>query len=234
MDYEDTSVEMQDVADPAEETGVEDLEAAAPESGARTEADATFARMRRENESYREELEAARNELAELQAQTEARESAFSRLTGNENGEIAALAEVTGMSEDEIRAEMEAAEESARKDLRIQQLEEQVDSIDADRAMQEHLEALRKIDPSIRSLLDLGDEYADYIAVGLAPEQAYWAIKAKEQANHAEPPKAIGKVETNSAERDYFTDAEIDAMSSEQLTKNWKKIMASWDRKANS
>lgn len=246
-DFESTSVETPEVAEPAEETGVEDLETAEPESEAedyevepeeeeptgRSDADAAFAQMRRENEQYLAELEAAREELDELreaQAQAEARSEAISKLTGNENGEIAALAEVTGMSEEEIIAEMEAAQEAAQKDLKIQQLEEQVSSVEAERLMQADLNRLRKIDPSLTSLESLGEEFVRYMAAGLEPEDAYWAIKAKEQANRATPPKEVGKVATGTAEKDYFTNAEIDAMSPEQQRKNWKKIIASWER----
>lgn len=237
------SVEMQEVADPAVETGVEGREVTEPESTAdevqteestgKSEADAAFARMRRENERYMSELEAARAELSELreeQAQAEARNDAISRLTGDENGQIAALAEVTGMSEEEIIAEMEAAEESAQKELKIQQLEERLNSVEAERLMQEDLAALRKIDPSIGSLSDLGDDFVEYMQAGLSPESAYWAVKAKEQANHATPPKEMGKVSTGSAEKDYFTEAEIDAMTPGQREKNWKKIFNSWGR----
>lgn len=229
-----TSVEMPEVAEPAEETGVEVQEVAEPESTVegKTEEDAAWARMRREKEATQSELEATKKALAELQAANEARESTISRLTGKgEDAEIAALAEVTGMSEDEIKAEIEAASESAKKDIRIEQLEEAVSSIEAERLMQADLEKLRKIDPSLRSLDDLGDEFAGYIAAGLSPERAYWALKAEERATMATPPKEIGRVETGTAEKDYFTDAEIDAMSSEELTKNYKKILASWERR---
>ena len=246
MEIENTSVEMEEVADLPEETGVEDQESAEPESEAeetevdaeeepegKSDADAAFAQMRRENERYQAELEAAREELDELreaQAQNEARTEAISKLTGAENGDIAALAEVTGMSEEEILAEMEAAQESAQKDLKIQQLEERVNSVEAERLMQADLQTLRKIDPSLESLEALGEEYIRYVGAGLGPEDAYWAIKAKETANHATPPKEVGKVATGTAEKDYFTDAEIDAMSPEQQRKNYKKILASWER----
>lgn len=245
-EFESTGVEAEEVAALPDETGVEEPEVAAPESEAeepevepeeehegRSDADAAFAQMRRENEQYMAELEAAREELDELreaQAQTEARNEAISKLTGAENGDIAALAEVTGMSEEEIIAEMEAAQESAQKDLKIQQLEERVESVEAERLMQADLAALQKIDPSLRSLEDLGDEYIRYVGAGLEPEDAYWAIKAKETANHATPPKEVGKVATGTAEKDYFTEAEIEAMSPDQRAKNYKKIFASWDR----
>ena len=232
-----TGVEETEVAEPLEEeTGVEEQETAEPVSEetveTKTEEDAAWARMRREAESARAEAEAAQRELAELKAMQEARAKAESRLTGQEDARIAALAEATGMSEDEIIAEIEAAEESARKDLRIQELEERITTIEAEKLMQADLAELRKIDPTIKSLEDLGDGYIEYIAGGLSPEKAYWAIKAEEQAKKATPPVEVGKVATGTAEKDDFTDAEIDAMSSEQLTKNWKKIMASWDRRA--
>lgn len=236
MEFE-TSAETPEVAEPVEEAGVEEQEVAdpvseEPEHEERSESDAAFARMRRESEQYQSELEAARAELEELKAQTKARNEAISRITGHDEGEIGALAEVTGLSEDEIRAEMEAAQESAQKDLKIQQLEDRINDVEAERMMQADLAKLQKIDPGLKSLDELGEPYMNYIVAGLAPEEAYWAIKAKEGANHREPPKPMGEVATGNAEKDYYTDAEIDAMSSEQLTKNWKKVLASWDRRA--
>ena len=239
-EFESTSVETSEVAEPTEEvTGVEEQETAEPvseesvEEPKKTEEDAAWARMRRESEQAKKDLEAAQRELAELKAQNEARDEAYSRLTGNDNGEIAAIAEATGMSEDEVIAEIEAAKESAMKDQMIERLQEQVTSIEAERLMQADLEKIRKVDPSLKSLDELGDGFIEYISAGLDPVKAYWAIKAEERANQATPPKEIGRVETGTAEKDYFTDAEIDAMSSEQLTKNWKKVLASWDRRAN-
>ncbi len=93
------------------------------------------------------------------------------------------------------------------------------------------LEEIRKVDPSLKSLDDLGEGYIEYVKAGLPPVRAYWAVKAERDANRVTPPKEIGRVETGTAEKDYYTDAEIDAMSSEELTKNWKKVMASWDRR---
>lgn len=238
-DFESTSVETSEVAEPTtEDTGVEEQETAEPvsesekpEETGKTEEDAAWARMRRESEQAKKDLEAAQKELAELKAKNEARDETYSRLTGSDKGDIAAIAEATGMSEDEVLAEIEAAQESVQKDLLIEQLQEQVTSIEAERLMQADLEKIRKVDPSLKSLEDLGDAYVEYVSAGLDPVRAYWAIKAEERANEVTPPKEIGKVATGTAEKDYFTDAEIDAMSSDQLKKNWKKIMASWERK---
>lgn len=223
-----------------EETGVNELESAETVSEEEveepaaeqqdSETNAAFARMRREAEEARAELQAAQRELAELKASNEARSNTFSRLTGTENGEIAAIAEATGMSEEEVVAEMEAAKESAQKDLRIEQLEEKITSLEVDSLMQRDLAAIQKIDPSVKSLDDLGEGYVDYVAAGLPPERAYWAIKAEQTAKQATPPKAVGKIATGTAEKDYYTDAEIEAMTPEQQKSNWKKIMASWER----
>ena len=239
MDFENTSVETQEVAEPAvEETGAEELEVAEPvseevsnEEPHKNSADESFANMRRQMQEAKREADEAKAELAALQAQNEARDNVFARLTGrDEDADISALAEITGMSEDEIKAEMDAGKESAEKDLRIQQLETAIADSQAERLMQEDLAKLRRIDPSLKSLEDLGDAYVEYVNSGLSPERAYWAIKAEERANQATPPKPAGTVATGTAEKDYFTNAEIDAMSSEQLTKNYKKILASWER----
>ena len=232
-----------EVAEPTEVTGVEEQESPEPVSEEspeprRTKEDAAWARMRREAEQARKDAEAARQELAELKASNEARTNAISRLTGRgEDAEIAALAEVTGLSEDEVAEIYEREVESAQKDRRIEQLEEMVSTIQGERLYQADLDRLRKIDPSLKDLESLGDEYMRYMsavdpetgAPVMEPEDAYWAIKAKQRANQATPPKEVGKVATGTAEKTKFSDAEIDAMSSDQLKKNWKKILASWD-----
>jgi len=251
-EFETASAEMSEVAEPTEETGVEEPEVAEPVSEEAVEpeetadvpavehqkntSDAAMAEMRRQMQQAQQEADDARAQLAELIAQQEARDAAFSRITGNAS-EYAALSELSGMSEDEVRAEYEAAQEAVQKDMqiqqqneRIQQLETQINEIDAERMMQADLHELQKIDPTLKSLDELGDSYLHYIVAGLSPEDAYWAIKARDGANRATPPKPAGTVATGSAEKGYFTEAEIDAMSSEQLTSNWKKIMASWDR----
>lgn len=249
MEFENTAPEgvetvtEQEVVEPANETetGSNEQEVAAPVSEQETpkqdsETNAAFQKMRHENKEMQSELEATRAELEELRARQEARESTFSRLAGrDEDAEILALAELTGMSEDEIRAEMEAAAESAQKDLRIQQLEEQINSSEAERLMQADLKRIQAIDPSVNSLEELGEEYYRYMssfdADGnpvMTPEDAYWAVKAKERANRAIPPKEVGKVATGTAEKRGFTEAEIDRMSPEQLRANWKEIYNSW------
>lgn len=232
-EFDATGVEELEVAEPVEEeTGVEEQEVAEPESEGqeRPTNDAAWARMRREKEDAQKELQAAKAEIERLMAQDSARTSAYERLTGSEDGEISALAEATGLSEDEVRAAMEEAEEQAQRELENAQLKKQIESLQADMYAKEDLTEIQKIDPTVASLEDLGDDFPSYISAGLSPQQAYWAVKAQETATMATPPKVVGKVATGAVEKDYYSQAEIDAMSSEQLTKNYKKILASWDR----
>ena len=148
---ETVSTEEVEVEEPVEETQVQD-----------DETNSAFARMRRESEQAREEANELRRGLAELKASIEARDNTFARLTGNAKGDISAIAEATGMSEDEVIAEMESAQEMAQKDLQIEQLEEKITNLEVDTAMQRDLQAIQKIDPTIKDLSDLGAGYAEY------------------------------------------------------------------------
>ena len=237
MDFETTGVEEQEVAEPAEveetETSAEEPEVAEPvsEEHQKTEADARFAEMRRAQQEAEKRAADAEAELEQLRTQSEARDAAFARITGrDEDGDIAALAELTGMSEDEVRAEMEAAEESVQKDLKIQQLEQEVMDIRVDKIMQEHLAEVQKIDPTIKSLAELPEEFDDYVRAGLSAKAAYWAVKGEEIAHRSTPPKPPGRVASGTAEKETYSEAEIDAMSSDQLKKNWKKVFNSWGK----
>jgi len=238
-EFDTTGVNETEVAEQSyEDTGENELESAEPVSEEvegpveqDSETNAAFARMRRESEQARAEAEAARRELDELKALQSAREEAVSRLTGVDNGEISALAELTGLSEDEVEAQMESARIEAQKDMRIESLENELGQIRADNAMQADLAAIQAIDPTVKSLIDLGDGYVNYIRAGLGAEDAYWACKARENANKPKPPDVVaGAVKSTAAEKDYYTEAEIDSMSPEQQKANWKKIMASWER----
>lgn len=180
-----------------------------------------FQQMRKANEEMQRELEA-------LKAEKQAREETFSRLVGADASDISVIAEASGLSEDEVRAEFANSQANYEKDIKIQSLEQQILDIETEKAMNEDLNRIKRIDPSIKSLEDLGESYINYINAGLDAEDAYWAIKSKEQANKATPPKEIGIVNTTPAEKDHFTMAEINAMSSEDRTKNWRKILNSF------
>ncbi len=242
-DLESTSVEMVDVADPSEETGVEEQELADPvsenepeddseegtaEEESKGKDDTAWANMRRAAKEAEAERDALKMELAELKAEATAKNAVFSELVGDEDWEITAIAEQTGMSEEDVRVRYELEQQRAL----VEQLQEEKTLKEAEVAMEADLRRIQAIDPHIKSLDELGEGYGKYIEAGLDCESAYWAIKAKEGANTPKPPKVVaGSVKGGSAEKDYYTEAEINSMSSEQLTKNWKKILDSWGKR---
>lgn len=229
MEFETTGAEVQEVAEPAT-TGAEAHDAAEPAgtsqetaNGGRTETDAEHLRAREEAEQRAADAE---RELAELKAANEARSAALQRM-GGENADINALAESLGADPEDILATLSAEQESAKKDIEIKRLQEEVNSAKAEKAMQGALLEVQAIDPGVKSLYELGDAFIEYIGAGLSVENAYYAVKAKEHDTKVVPPKEIGRVNNEPQKKDFFTEAEVDAMSEEQQRANYETIMAS-------
>lgn len=237
MDFEKTSAEMTEVAEPSTES-VENQEVAEPEqtsqdtaSSGKTEADAAFAEMRRAKEAAERERDEAQRALAEKEARDNARRSVFASIGGSETADIDALAESLGVDAEDVLASIDAEQEAAQKDVRIKELEDKVVSLSAEKMVKENIEELRKLDPNITDINDLGADFVEYIKAGLSVKQAYYAIKGEELSTRAIPPKAPGKVKNEPEEKDFITEAEWDNMTPEQQKKNWKlgkKSMAKW------
>lgn len=237
MDFENTSAEMTEVAEPSTES-VENQEVAEPEqtsqetaSSGKTEADAAFAEMRRAKEAAERERDEARQALAEKEAHENARRSVFRSIGGSETADVDALAESLGVDTEDVLASINAEQEAAKKDMRIKTLEERVESLSAEKKVSESIEELKKLDPNITDINDLGADFVDYVGKGLSVEQAYYAVKGKELSTRSTPAKAPGKVKNEPAEKDFITEAEWDAMTPAQQKANWKlgkKSMAKW------
>lgn len=234
MFEENPSVETQEVAEPVEETnedlGAEETEIADQSSeevstNNKTDADSAFAKLRREKEEIAKEL-------AEYKAEQEARNEAFAKISGgDENAVYQALADSYGLELEEVKATINEEHQNRLKDIRIGELENEVAQVRAEKQMAQELAELQKIDPTIKSLNDLGEQLPAYIKAGLTARQAYFAIKSEESMTKPQAPKAIGKLNTNEpAEKEYFTEAEVDAMTPSEQEANWKKIMNSFAR----
>lgn len=233
MDELETSVETQEVAEPetsqVEETQTETVdEQAETEEVARPqqtpEENAAFARMRREQEQARREAEVYRK-----QAERMAQAASKFGYQGNPD-EVADQIEAaaTGKPLDQVRAErlqreqsmLQAQQAAAERDLYKNQLIEfQVKS-----AMERDLTAIRKIDKTVKKLDDLGPEFASLVNSGVDAQTAYFAIKAKEQANSKPKPKDIGAIGSGTKEKDYYTPDEVDRLTDEEM--NDPKIRA--------
>lgn len=225
FENENLGAEEQEFAEPAEDTSEESQEVANPEveesqNERDYERDSAFAEMRRAKEE-------AERSLAEYKAEQEAREEAIANITGDENAVIKALAEAYGLEEDDVNEAVMSKLESAQKDMKIQELEDIISTIEVDKVMAEDLAKIQKIDPSIKDLNQLGESFVNYIGGGLSAEEAYWAIKAKENATKMTPPESMGEVKPKEVEKSFFTYEEVQAMTYEQQVKYSKEILES-------
>ena len=209
------SAESQDVAEPesTEETPEE------PKSFGRTEQDAAFAEMRRKNQ----ELENNNRMMME----------ALQRYFDGEDAEelsLAANAYAEQKSVDEYRGEWEQKQEFLRLQNENETLHNLLIDAEVDKLMREGLREVQEIDPNVKSLEDLGDKFGDFIRAGLPTKEAYYATKAMELKEKVFAPDAIGRVSDTKAERDYYTSAELDALTDEEMDENWDKVMRSLQR----
>ena len=129
-----------------------------------------------------------------------------------------------GKTEEQILAERELETLRSEKEA----LEEELENAEIERRMAEDLETIKKIDPSVKSLLDLDQSYFQMIATGMVTaEQAYYATKQMASRNAVNTPEPVGQVNQSPAEKDFFTREEVEAMSKEQVSKNYDAIRRS-------
>ena len=213
MEFENTSVETQEVAEPVETSE-------ATTTSGKTEADAAFAAQRRK-------LQEAERRIAEMEAREQARQQAMRKLTGSDSGYIDAIAENIGADPDDVLATFNAEEEIVKQNNYIKQLEQEVAEIHAEKQFQADLIEIQKIDPSVQRLFDLGDTFLALREKGVDATSAYWAAKAEKDAKQMKAPKAPGKANAEQPEKSYYTEAEVDAMTPEQQRANADKILKS-------
>ena len=213
------SAETQEVAEPetTAETPKEE-----PKSTGKTEQDAAFAEMRRQNQ----ELE-RNNRLM--------REALLRYFDGETDEELSmkANAYAEQMSPEEYQQTWEHDREFERLQSENEALQSMLMDAEAERLMRDDLTAVQAIDPNIKSLDELGESFVKMrlnSEMPLTAEEAYYACKARELNSKVLAPDAIGKVSETKAERDYYTSAELDALSDEEMDANWDKVMRSLQR----
>ena len=214
------SAETQEVAEP--DTESETAPAESEERARRSEQDAAFAEMRRTNQA----LERANRQM---------REALSKYFEGDTDEELSinALAYAEQRDPDEYREEYERNEEFENLQAENANLREQLISAQAERIMREDLAVVREIDPSVKSLDELGESFIKMrLDSGLSVKEAYYACKAMELKEKILAPDAIGKVSDTKAERDYYTSEEIDNLTDEELDDPtiWEKVMKSMSR----
>lgn len=229
-EVEETS-ETQETAEPAEladeqaepaDEQEEEYEEDIPQ-GKRSR-DSAFAEMRRareEAERRNDELNARLEELERAQREAELRQ----------------YGESIGLTEDEIEDVIADARAEEEKELERRSLEEENErlneeliNIQIDRQMAKDLADIQAIDPSVKSLDELGEDFFQFIGGGMDGIHAYYAMKAMKEANSIKPAPKIGRANQASVPRDYYTSEELDALSQEEILANWDKVQRSMDK----
>ena len=140
MDEALESEEMQEVAEPDEADDSEESQEE-PETHERTEADARFAEMRRQNQALEREAQMMREALSRY----------FEGETAEELS-INANAYAEERDPDEYRQEWERTQDYERALRENEELRDKVLEMEIDRRMEEGLREVREIDPSVKSL----------------------------------------------------------------------------------
>lgn len=226
------SAEIQEVAEPETDSlaGAEEQEVAAPDtaessneaveepSHQRTEMDAAFAEMRRQNQQLEREARMMREALSTY----------FEGETAEELS-INANAYAQQRDPDEYRAEWQKQQEYENAVQENEYLKTQMLEMEVDRMMREGLREVQAIDPNVKSLDELGEPFVKMIAAGLTTKEAYYATLAMNNKEKVFAPSPIGKVSDNRIERDYYTSEEIDNLTDEELDDPviWEKVMKS-------
>ena len=218
MDEALESAETQEVADP--DTAEESNEVAEEQEHQRTEMDAAFAEMRRRNQQLEREAQMMRDALSTY----------FEGDTAEELS-INAHAYAQERDPDEYRQEWQKQQDYERALQENEALKNHMLDLEISQRMQEDLRTIQAIDPSIKSLDELGDSFGKMIAAGLDAKEAYYATLAIKSKDKVFAPDAIGRVSDTRAERDYYTSEEIDNLTDEELDdpKIWEKVMKSMD-----
>ena len=236
MEEEILSGNTQEVAEPVEdvvETSEQTQEVAEPEPQQEAEQpkveerdyerDAAFANMRRSMEQAQKEKEETQKLLEAMKSDKERLAKAFGMYGFNgdvDEIEDQAKAHYSGKTVEEVRNERLQAQkvfeeqqrreqETLAKDNQIKDLQRQLYA----RILDDDLKAVQAKDPSIKSLDDLGKDFALMRSTGVSVDVAYNAVKSTLEANKKTPPPEIGKVNaTQKADKTYYTSAEVDAM----------------------
>lgn len=196
-------------------------EVAAPEPQVKTkpkqsaEENAAFAAMRRQ-------LEAERKEKAKYQSLVESLQKGLKHQGYDGPVEdIAARinAEALGITPEEYKAQLEA-DEKTRADLEIMiaRLEE-YERRERERQLEDDLKAIKKAFPDVKasSVHELGDKFLGIMATGTVDAVTAYRIVRESEAKPKPPSTGSLKSSGSAADKEFFTNEELDRLTPEQL-----------------
>lgn len=187
------------------------------------EKDSAFAKIRREMEEAKKQKEMLAKTFQQFGFKGTPEEIADQ-----------ANAHYTGKPIEEVRQQRVIAEKQQQEETqRLAELEFYRNK-EIERLMNDDLKRIQKLDPTVKALNDLGDDYFNLIKVGVDAEIAYEAVKQKKLRETKTAPPEIGRVNSNTkVEKDYYSPEEVDKMSTAELDnpKIWEKVrnsMTKW------
>lgn len=217
-----------------------------------------FAEMRRAKEEAERKAQELEQRIAELEEPDEEEEIDYSEqaideyVDGLSDDEVLELlAETEGITTEEVKARIDARAEALEKEniisnqkAEIEALKEQIASLEvesategAEKEMAQDLAEIQKFDPGVKSLDDLPPSYMKFRntqmfdGTYMSATESYFAAQQMAERTKVKPAQEIGKVNRSEAESEYYTSwDEINAMTSEEKTKNADKIMRSLSR----
>lgn len=229
------SVETTEVADPSTEIeSAESPEVADPETTEQAETEEVEAQETTTEEPLRTESDRAfaeqRRHIQELERQNSLLVGALGRYFEGEDAEdlsVQALAHADQRDPEAVRAELARDLEleelrRERDELRTAQLDMEVENL-----MRRSLNEIQAIDPSVKSLDELGETFVNFIGAGLSAKEAYYATQVRDGKEKVYAPSPIGKMSDTRVERDHYTSEELDNLSDEEMDANWDKVMRS-------
>ena len=217
MENIDESVNTMEVAEPSEnlqESGAKEQEVTVPATEETKERDlqrdADFAAMRRALEA-----EKANNLKITKERDRLAKSLGLYDFKGDSADDIADAAEAHYYSKtvDEVR---NARIEQQTKDERERAINEELEyyrNKEVERMMSEDLKRIQKIDPTVKSLDELGERFSNLITAKVDAVDAFNAIRQSDSSNKKSPPPEIGKVNaSDKGDKTFYSEAEVDAM----------------------
>jgi len=206
--------EEQTESEPVEPQGENDAEPAEPQRD--YEKDHAYAELRRRAEEAERQAALIKSERDELAGALRGFE-----FEGDSTDDLvnAALARQTDRPIEEIKAERD-------KERRYKELEVKAKLYEQERFERfkaDDLEAIKAkyADEDAKSVDDFGETFFKLRANGVSPLAAYAAIRAEREIKTTPKPPSPGSVKTSSTKepREYFTNEELDALTSADLNK---------------
>ena len=229
-------VKETEAAEPSELEGVKEEEAAelpeekADEQDSKT--NAAFAEQRRRIEELERELK-ERDEAKE-QADREAEEQAELQ---EQIESIVNYAREQGLDDTEIEDILEDFREDYEKEREIDRLQNEIDRLNEELANVQleqlaniDLATVQEIDPTVKDLDSLGEEFFALRSQGIDAKRAYFMLKAADEQTKPHGAYAPGKINRGKPESEYYTSEELDNLTDAEMEANWEKVMRSMNR----